>query len=45
MRLGREAGQDQDLDVTALQYRSEAQENLILQLNEQVPPSFPHPIH
>lgn len=42
MRLGREAGHNQDLDVTALQYRSEAQENLILQLSEQVPPNLPH---
>ncbi len=37
VRLGAEAGGSRDLDVTALQYRSEAQENLILQLNEQVP--------
>ncbi len=37
VRLGAEAAESRDLDVTALQYRSEAQENLILQLNEQVP--------
>ena len=37
VRLGAEDGGSRDLDVTALQYRSEAQENLILQLNEQVP--------
>lgn len=36
VRLGAEAGAGRDVDVTALQYRSEAQENLILQLNEQV---------
>lgn len=38
VRLGAEAGAGRDVDVTALQYRSEAQENLILQLNEQVRP-------
>ena len=36
VRLGAEAATIRDVDVTALQYRSEAQENLILQLNEQV---------
>lgn len=42
VRLGAEAGAGRDLDVTALQYRSEAQENLILQLNDQVPFCLPH---
>ncbi|EIE18515.1 hypothetical protein COCSUDRAFT_49237 [Coccomyxa subellipsoidea C-169] len=36
VRLGAEAATIRDVDVTALQYRSEAQENLILQLNEQL---------
>ena len=45
VRLGAEAGAGRDVDVTALQYRSEAQENLILQLNEQVRPLLKCPSH
>lgn len=35
-RLGSEAAKGRDVDVAALQYRSQTQENIILQLNQQV---------
>jgi hypothetical protein len=46
-RLGAQAAQGKDIDTAALQYRSEAQESIILQLNEQVDtlPPDKHLVH
>ncbi len=40
IRLGREAGQNRNVDELALQHRCEGQESLILQLTEQVSPLY-----